>query len=95
MANPSAPYVGIWRLFIDECHTKSNDFYEIDDINTFGVGALYQIARRYMQKMGMSKTKKMAFPSGRLQQHREWWPKPTLDPAEQFFSQMRLEFMEL
>jgi hypothetical protein len=43
MANPSAPYVGIWRLFIDESHTKSNDFYEIDDINSFGVGGLYQI----------------------------------------------------
>jgi hypothetical protein len=27
--------VGIWRLFIDECHTKSNDFYEIDDTHTF------------------------------------------------------------
>jgi len=35
MVNPSAPYVGIWRLFIDERRTKSNDFYEIDDINTF------------------------------------------------------------
>jgi hypothetical protein len=54
MANPLAPYVGIWRLFINECHTKSNDFYEIDDINTFGVGALYQITRRYMQKMGIT-----------------------------------------
>jgi len=38
-------------LFINECHTKSNDFYEIDDINTFGVGTLYQITRRYIQKM--------------------------------------------
>ena len=31
MANASTPYVEIWRLFIDECHTKINDFYEIDD----------------------------------------------------------------
>jgi hypothetical protein len=44
MANPSLPYFGIWRLFIDESRTKSNDFYEIDDINTFGAGASYQIA---------------------------------------------------
>ena len=36
MANPPAPNVGIWRLFIDESGTKSNDFYEIDDIDTFG-----------------------------------------------------------
>jgi hypothetical protein len=56
MANPSAPYVGIWRLFIEERHIKSNDFYEIDDINTFGVGALYQITRRYMQKMVITET---------------------------------------
>jgi len=35
MANPSAPYFGIWRLFIDESRTKINDFYEIDDINIF------------------------------------------------------------
>ena len=45
MANPSAPNVGIWRLFIDEYHTKINDFYEIDDMKTFGVGDLYQISR--------------------------------------------------
>jgi hypothetical protein len=51
MANPSAPYFGIWRLFIDESRTKINDFYEIDDINTFGAGALDQIVRRYIQKM--------------------------------------------
>jgi hypothetical protein len=43
MANPSSPNVGIWRLFIDESHKKSNDFYEIDGINIFGVGALCQI----------------------------------------------------
>jgi hypothetical protein len=56
MANPSTPDVAIWRLFIDECHTKINDFYEIDDINTLGGGALYQITRRYMQKMGVTGT---------------------------------------
>ena len=56
MANLSTPYFGIWRLFIDESRTKSNDFYEIDDINTFGAGAFYQITRRYMQKMGITGT---------------------------------------
>jgi hypothetical protein len=45
MPKPSAPYVGVWRLFIDESHTKSNDFYEIDAITTFGAGDLYQISR--------------------------------------------------
>jgi len=52
MANPSVPYFGIWRLFIDESRTKINDFYEIDCINTFGASALDQITGRYMQKNG-------------------------------------------
>jgi hypothetical protein len=50
MANPSSPYIGIWRLFIDESHTKSNDFYEIDDTNAFGAGVLLAHGRRHMQK---------------------------------------------
>ena len=56
MANPSTPYFGIWRLFIDESRTKINDFYEIDDINTFGASAFDQITGRYMQKMGITGT---------------------------------------
>jgi hypothetical protein len=34
MANPPAPNVGIWRLFIDESGTKSNDFCEIDEVQS-------------------------------------------------------------
>jgi hypothetical protein len=46
MTNPSTPYFAIWRLFIDGSRTKINVFYEIDDINILGAGALYQITRR-------------------------------------------------
>ena len=68
MTNPSVSYFGIWRLFIDESRAKSNDFYEIDNINTLGAGALDQITGRYMQKMRISYKQ----PLCKIEQHHEF-----------------------
>ena len=53
MANPATPHFGIWRLFIDECHTKSNDFYEIDDINIFGAGLYIRKPNEICKKLNI------------------------------------------